>query len=156
MAYGTTTTETDTPALGVRVALALLGAGGMIVGAFLAWTNSTAGTKIGIRALWTTSPAGASDFFSSVGVVMIALGLIAILSLVSRSGWLTRLAGVLGIIAIVLFAIEVYRSATLGSLEVGAWVSAVGALLVLLAGLFAGSRTTVVTPPAPPPYTPPR
>lgn len=155
MAYRTSTTGTDTSASAMRVVLALIGAGGMIIGSFLAWTNNIAGTKISIRALWNTSINGTSNFTSSLGIVTIGLGLIAVLSLALGSGWLTRLAGALGIIAIILFAIEVYRSASSGALEAGAWVSLAGSLVVLLAGLFGGTRTITTTSstPSPPDVT---
>ncbi|MEA2556510.1 MAG: hypothetical protein QOG88_48 [Actinomycetota bacterium] len=150
MAYRTTTTGTNTSAMGTRAVLTLLGAGGMIVGSFLAWTNTLAGTKIGLRALWTTSTSGEANFFASLGIVMIALGLAAVLSLAFGSGWLTRLAGALGIITVVLFAIEVYRSAGPEELEIGAWVALAGSLVVLFAGLFGGSRTVTTTSETPP------
>jgi hypothetical protein len=154
MAYDTTTTQIDTPGLGVRTVLALVGVAGMVVAPFLAWTNGAAGVNVGIQAFWRTTPNTSVGFFSSAGVVMIALGLIAVLSLAARSGWLTRLAGALGLIAMILFGIEVYRSGVLGTFEIGAWLAAIGSLVVLFAGLFGGSRTTTTTtapaPPAPP------
>jgi hypothetical protein len=154
MAYDTTTTQIDAPGLGVRTLLTLLGVAGMIVAPFLSWTNGAAGVNVDMKAFWSTTPNTSAGFFSSAGIVMIALGLVAVLSLAARSGWLTRLAGALGLVAMILFAIEVYRSTVLGTFEIGAWLAAIGALVVLLAGLFGGSRTTTTTtaPPPAPPY----
>ena len=145
MAYQTTTTGTGVPALGARVIFTLLGAAGMIIGAFLHWTRGMVGTTVGLRTLWTASMSTAPTFILSVGTLMIGLGLIAILSLSFGSGWLTRLAGAVGIVAVVLLAIETFRAAPSGSVELGAWVSAAGSLVVLIAGWFGSVRTTTTT-----------
>ncbi len=78
---------------------------------------------------------------TSIGSVAIALGLVAVVGLAIRSGWLTRLAGALGVVAFALFAIEVYRSASsLRSIEVGAWVALAGGVIALVGGFFGRPR----------------
>ncbi len=152
MAYQTTTTGTSPTSFGARLILTIIGAAGMVIGAFLDWTGGMAGTDLTVRSLWSRSMTGAATFFTSAGIVMIALGLIALLGMAAGSGWPTRLAGSLGIVAFVLFAIEVFRMTSGAAVEIGAWVSLLGSVVVLLAGVFGGRRivTTVNTPPPPP------
>jgi hypothetical protein len=101
--------------------------------------------NLDVRALWQTAfdRQGAS-FVATVGFVAIVLGLVAIVGLAPRSGWLTRLAGALGIVAFVLFAIQVYRAdMTVTDLGLGSWM-ALGGGVVALAGGFLGTRTVLV------------
>ncbi len=139
--------------LAVRLVLALVGAAGLVIGAFLDWVRSTAGTDISLRALWSTRFGHASNnLLTTVGFVAIVLGLLAIVGLAPRSGWLTRLAGALGVAAWVLFLIEVYRAnQAVSDLDVGAWIVLAGSLVALVGGFF-GTRTAVITSgPAPTP-----
>src|SRR5262249_30705913 len=124
-----TTVRTGTPGLVVRIVLTLLGAAGMIVGAFLRWIHHITGVQLDMRALWRTEFLSTSTFFRTVGFIVIVLGLLAIVGLAPRAGWLTRLAGVLGIVAFVLFTIELYRTPGRAFPDPSAWV---GAWLTLL------------------------
>ena len=108
------TVRTWSPGLVIRIVLTLLGAAGMIVGAFLRWIHGITGVQLDARALWRTEFLNTSTFVRTVGFVVIVLGLLAIIGLAPRGGWLTRLAGVLGIVAFVLFPIELYRPAVPG------------------------------------------
>jgi hypothetical protein len=86
-------------------------------------------------------------FVRTVGFVSIVLGLLAIIGLAFRSGWLTRIAGALGIAAFVLFAITVSRASNLsfpGSIGVGAWLALAGGVVALIGG-FLGTRTVTAT-----------
>lgn len=135
-----------------RMVLTAVGAAGLIIGAFLDWNRNTAGTGVSIRSLWSTRflHRGAS-VLPTIGFVAIVLGLVAIVGLAPRSGLLTRLAGALGIVAFVLFLIEVYRAhLSVSDLDVGAWVMVAGAVVALVGGFF-GTRSGVVAsvPPAP-------
>jgi len=150
--------------LSARIVLTLLGAAGMIGGAFLNWFNLPSenvpeGVEVpgaaGIEWNWsvlykTDSPFDAS-FFASVGFVAIVLGLLALVGLALRTGWLTRLAGVLSIVVVIMYAITLYRvpeadtgpeGFSLAQIGIGAWVVAAGGLVVLIAG-FLGSRRVV-------------
>lgn len=149
--------------LSARIVLTLVGAGAMILGAFLSWFNFPgdipAGVEIpgaaGIEWNWsilysTDDPFGAG-FFSSIGFVAIVLGLLAVVGMALRTGWLTRLAGALAIVVVVLYAITLYRvppeeagpgCCGLGEIGIGAWVVAAGGLVVLIAG-FLGSRRVI-------------
>jgi hypothetical protein len=137
--------------MAVRVILTLAGAAGLIIGAFMDWVDGRAGVNLGIRALWTTDVRGSGDtFVATVGFAFIVLGLLAIVGLASRSGWLTRLAGALGIAGFVLFAIEVYRANLSASdIGAGAWLALAGSVVTLVAGfmtVWVPATTTDGTP----------
>jgi hypothetical protein len=133
--------------LGVRMLLTLVGAAGLIVGAFLDWIEGAAGVDLDIRAFWqTTFDTDTSTFVETVGFAMIVLGLLAIVGMAPRSGWLTRFAGALAIAGFVLFLIEVYRAdQTVADVQAGAWLALVGGVVALIGGFF-GTRAAAVTP----------
>ena len=132
--------------IAVRIVLTVLGAAAMIVGAFLDWGGGTKGTEIEWRAFYDTNAAGGGTvgFVTSVGMVFIVLGLLALLGLAFRTGWLTRVAGALGLVAAVLITITLYRAGEgLSFWGIGFWTSALGSLVALIGGFF-GSRPRVV------------
>ncbi|MGH2572247.1 MAG: hypothetical protein ACRDGU_01965 [Actinomycetota bacterium] len=135
----------DWAGMAVRVLLTLLGAAGLIVSAFMDWIDGTTAVNLDIRALWeATFDQESATFIATVGFVMIVLGLLAIVGMAPRSGWLTGLAGALAIAAFVLFAIQVYRAdRTVQDIDPGAWVALAGGALALIGGFF-GSRRVVV------------
>jgi hypothetical protein len=152
-----------TGTLGARMLLTVLGAAGMIVGAFLNWfptDQAPPGGTDGVSMSWsilysTDDPFGAS-FITSVGFVAIVLGVLTLLGMAFRTGWLTRLAGALAIVAIVLYAITLYRvegqDFGVAEIGVGAWLVLAGGVLALIGG-FMGTRTVVqqvATAPPPP------
>jgi hypothetical protein len=145
------TVRTWSPGLVIRIVLTLLGAAGMIVGAFLRWIHGISGVQLDARALWRTEFLNTSTFVRTVGLVVIVLGLLAIIGLAPRGGWLTRLAGVLGIVAFVLFTIELYRTPGRQFPDPGAWVGAwmalAGSIVALIAGFFGTRRVVVSTKP---------
>jgi len=129
------------------VVLTLAGAAGLIIGAFTEWApqrfGSLKGVNLSDRALFDTTFQDSGSFVTTVGFAMIVLGLLAIIGLAFRSGWLTRFAGALGIAGFVLFLIEVYRAnLSVSDVRVGAWISLAGALVALVGG-FLGSRPAV-------------
>jgi hypothetical protein len=142
--------------LATRMVLTVIGAAGMIVGAFLKWLDQAeqTGTEIEVEVLWSTNVAGESGFVTSVGFVTIVLGLLALLGLAFRSGWLTRIAGALAIVVFVLYAITLYRvpgDSGVGDIGLGPWIVLAGGVLALIGG-FMGTRTVVQqTATAPPP-----
>ena len=143
--------------MAARIVLTLVGAAGLIIGAFMEWAPGTTGARgsklIGVdltgRALVQTTFRDSNSFVSTVGFGMIVLGLLAIVGLAFRSGWLTRLVGAVGVAGFVLFMIEVYR-ANLSATDVGAgaWMCLGGAVVALIAG-FLGTRPAAVAPTAP-------
>jgi hypothetical protein len=148
--------ETARPpaSLGIRVILTLAGAAGMILGSFLKWLNDVKGYKGSIRVYYAKTAASNVSFWKSAGGVMIALGLIAVIGLAGRTGWLTRIAGALGVLAFILFAINVYRRSdfSISDFQLGIWLCLAGSLVALVGGFF-GSRGVVMAeaPVAPPP-----
>jgi hypothetical protein len=150
--------------LSARIILTLLGAAAMIVGAFLNWFKfpgdipagvevpSTKGIEWNWSILYSTEDPFGADFFTSVGFIAIVLGVLALLGLALRTGWLTRLAGVLAIVVVVAYAITLYRvteeELSISSVGVGAWVVAAGGLIVLIAGFLGSRRVVAATVPA--------
>jgi hypothetical protein len=117
-----------------RLVLTLLGAAALIVGAFLNWTRSTAATNITNRALLQTDFTTRSDIVKTTGGIAILIGILAVVGLIDRTGWLSRLAGALGIVLFILFAVEVYR-ATGHTLQAGAWLALAGGVILIIGGL---------------------
>jgi hypothetical protein len=148
MAVQTTTAHSRSGVVGAiaaRTVLTILGATGLIVGAFLPFLENVQGTRLGSSILYRARFSETSSFFRTVGVVMIALGLVAILGLALHSGWLTRLAGALGIIAFALFAIGGYRVPGGQLIDYGAWICLAGSVLALVGGFFRVPRASVST-----------
>jgi hypothetical protein len=142
--YPQETVVSEGPSGGViaRLVLGLIGAAGMIVGPFLDWAEGVRGTEIEFRAFFSTEAVGQAGFAASVGFTLLVLGVVALIGLAFKSGWLTSLAAGLGLLACVLIVVTVYRAgAGLGDLAIGFWVAAIGSVLALLASIFgAGSR----------------
>ena len=140
---------TGTRPIGVlaRVLLTLIGAAGMIIGGFLNWTQGMNGVDLSYRAFYQTTFVHDGNFVTTVGFAMIALGLVALIGLAPRGGWLTRLAGALGIVGCVLFAIQLSRAhaSMPGSIDLGAWIALAGSVVALIGGFF-GTRRVVVAP----------
>ena len=68
-----------------------------------------------------------SSTFATVGFAAIVLGLLAVVGLAARFGGLTRAAGALGIVMVILFAIQVYRETGTVEMREGAWVAEIQA-----------------------------
>jgi hypothetical protein len=129
-------------AIGARLILTLVGAAAMIVGAFLEWVKqgefTVKGTKIGYTVFWDTDPSFEPSFLASAGFVMIVIGLITLLGIAMSTGWLSRLGAVLGLIAVALFVITLYRVAdaelSIGNVGIGIWLILAGSILALVGG----------------------
>ena len=133
--------------LAIRLVLTLVGAAGLIVGAFLNWLNGVNGTDGSARIFYDTKAPADVSFYKSAGFAMIVLGLVAIIGLAPRTGWLTRLGGALGVIGFAMFTITVYRipGSDLGisDFQIGIWLVLAGSAVALIGGFF-GPRTAVV------------
>jgi hypothetical protein len=82
--------------LGLRVVLTVLGGALLIASAFLDWLGfegAPKGTEVPIQFLWSPAEREVPEFATSLGFVVIVLGVLAIIGLVPRTGWLTSLAG---------------------------------------------------------------
>lgn len=136
-----TTMEPATSAIAGRLALTMLGAVGMFVGPFLEWFSpgGMKGVQLPVRTYVRPVFIHEPHVYASAGMVMLALGALAILGLTMSSGWLTRVAGGGGIIALVLYAISLQREpgAGVSAAGGGAWLSLGGAIVSLVGGLAA-------------------
>jgi hypothetical protein len=136
-----------TSGLVVRIVLTLLGAAGMVISGILKWIDGITGVRLSVRALSSTRIVDTSNFVTTVGFIVIVLGLLAIVGLAPTSGWLTRLAGALGIVVFVVFTVELYRTSGRQfpdpGVWAGAWLSLASSLVALIAGFF-GTRAAIV------------
>jgi hypothetical protein len=128
-----------------RLIFGVVGALGMIVGPFLPWISGQRGTEVEFRALFSSEGGADAGFVASAGFGLLVLGVLALIGLVFRSGWLTSLASAVGLAAMILVAFGRFRGegGGLGDLGIGWWIGAVGSLLALIASMFA-TRTKVV------------
>lgn len=144
--------------LTIRLVLSVLGAAGMIIGAFLSWFRFGEGEVppgIGLTGIdvsnsvfySTDDPFGAS-FIGSAGLVAIILGLVALVGMALGSGWLTSLAGALGMVAFVLVLITLYRvedaAFDVSNVGIGLWLVLAGGILALIGGFFGARPRAVV------------
>src|SRR5438093_8087282 len=135
--------------LATRVILTALGASGLIVGGFLNWTGGLDGVDLSGRAFYQTTFVRDGNFVTTVGFAMIVLGLVALVGLAPRSGWLTRLAGSLGMVGFILFVVQLTRgnAPMPESIDLGAWLCLAGGIVALIGGFF-GTRAVATTGPA--------
>lgn len=133
---------------GQTMLFTLIGSAGMVLAAFLDWIrpDNVIGTEISYRAFYRTTFSADVPFVRSAGAVVIAIALVAILGLAFRSGWLTRLAGAMGIIGSALFAITMYRVGmdVPASLGAGPWFMLGGGIVTMFGGFFATRPKVVV------------
>jgi hypothetical protein len=129
------------------VVLTLIASAVIIVGAFLSWVNSMAGTTLTIKAYYTTDFGHATSFLASAGFVALVIGLVAIIGLAGSSGWLTRLAGALGIVGFVLIVIQVVRAnAGVAAMGAGLWMLLAGGIVALVAGFLGRGSSELAAP----------
>jgi hypothetical protein len=125
-----------------RVVFTLLGAAGLIIGAFLDWTDDIGGLDLSWRALYKTEFVTTDTIYKTVGGLSILLGLLLVVSLASWFGSFTRLIGALGIVMFVLFAIEIYRDSASHDIQIGAWLALAGSVLAVIGGFIRPVTTT--------------
>ncbi len=127
--------------------LGVLGGALMILGAFLDWIQGadTKGIEGPVEVLWDPNvQREPANFLTSVGFVVIVLGLLEILGAALSRGGLARLGAVLGIVVVVLFMISIYRAeGNIGDLGIGVWAILLGSILALVGG-FVARRPAVV------------
>jgi hypothetical protein len=116
-----------------RVLLTLVGAAGLIVGAFSDWVKGIPGTHLGVGALYRTTFLPEPHMPVTVGFVVLAIGLVAVVGL-ATSGWLTRLAGALGIVVFILLWIQLYLRGVKTLPGPGVWLVLAGGLVAAMGG----------------------
>lgn len=132
--------------LAARVLLTLGGAILLVVGGLLPWTRGLDGVTLGARAFYQSAFAWNANFAATVGFVVILVGFLALAGLGLRSGWLTRIAGGMGIACFMLFLIQLYRAPVHTLPGLGAWMCLIGGTFALLGGAF--GKGIVETPSA--------
>jgi hypothetical protein len=147
------TTRTRPGGMAARLILTLLGAAGMIYGAFLSWLRvpgvdaDAPGTEVEWNVFFSPN-AEPSSFWTSAGFVIIVLGVLAVIGLAFRTGWLTSLSGAVAVAAMILLAITFYRVAEVDlgiqNFGLGAWLIVGGGLLALIGGFFGARRRVLV------------
>jgi hypothetical protein len=129
----------------IRVTATLIGVALLVIGAVLDWIPGVTGDQLTIRALVDTDFDVQSDLSKTAGGLTILIAMLALIALVDRSGWLTRLAGAAALVVFVMFVIQAYYfygsdlGDALGRLREGVWLVLVGSI-VLLVGGFLGAR----------------
>ena len=127
--------------LRARLVFTLLGIAALVVGAFLDWQGSQPGYRLTHRSLLHDDFATTSDVTRSVGAISVLIAAVALLSLLDRTGWLARVAGLAGVVLFAMFALQLYRhfgqhfDPAFDAVRAGAWAQAGGGLVVLLGGL---------------------
>lgn len=132
-----------------RILATLIGAAALLIGAFADWIPGRTGDKFTDKALVQPDFAGQGDLVKAVGGLCILIALVALVGLVDRTGWLTRLAGATSLVVFVMFGVQAYRffGNDLGTaadhLRIGAWLVLAGAVVLLIGG-FLGAKVVRV------------
>ena len=128
-----------------RVLATLIGAAALVVGAFVDWIPNRTGDRLTLKALVQTDFGPQSDLVKTVGGLSILIALVAVVGLVDRTGWLTRVAGSVALVVFVLFAVQAYRyfghdlGAAAHDARAGVWLILAGGFVLLIGG-FLGAR----------------
>jgi len=124
-----------------RLVFTVLGIAALLVGAVLNWEGDLAGNKLTLRSLIQNDFATRSDVLRTVGAASVLVAILALLGLLDRTGWLTRLAGFAAVLLFALFAVQVFRhygehfGTSYHALRPGAWCQLGAGVLLLLGGL---------------------
>ncbi len=145
-----------------RVGLSLVAGVALIVSTFTPWGFDHKAFRIGADVLLTSKATVNASFFTSIGLVTLLLGILAVVGLLPRRGWLTTVAGIGGAIVAIEFLIthEIRANFARSQLDFG-WYVLLLSLLAIPAA-FVGTRAEPVTTPGvassirSPSQTPPR
>lgn len=116
-----------------RVLLTLVGATGLIVGAFADWIHGIRGTQLNVGALYKQLFKPESHLAVTAGFVVLIIGIVAIVGL-ATSGWLTRLAGAFAIVVFILLWIQLYLRGARTLPGPGVWLVFGGGLIAAIGG----------------------
>ena len=124
-----------------RLAVTLIAVAALVVGAFLDWQTTQPGYRLTFRGLMHDDFATTTNATRSVGAISVLIAAVALLGLLDRTGWLTRLAGLAAVVLFAMFALQFYRHSgqhftpTLDAVRSGAWATVGAGVLLLLGGL---------------------
>ena len=127
--------------LQARAVFTILGIAALLIGAVLNWEAGLAGTKLTLRSLIQNDFTTRSDVLRTVAAASVLIAIVAMLSLLDRTGWLVRLAGFAAVVLFVMFAVQVFRhygenfSTSFHALRPGAWCELGAGVVLLLGGL---------------------
>jgi hypothetical protein len=129
--------------MAVRVILTLAGAVALVIAVFQPWIHGVNGDALAFNAYWRMGPATDVNFWRSAALVPLGCAVLGVLGLMTLSGWITRLAGTIAIVAFGAIVIELVRAdATLpGAIGAGVWWMLAGGVVMLI-----GSLLTPTTP----------
>ena len=140
-----------------RVIATLVGALLLIIAAFVDWIPGLTGEELTDKALVQADFSEQDDIVKAVGGLSILIALVALIGLVDRSGWITRLTGAASLVLFAMFAVQAYRfyghdfGTAVSQAQAGPWL-VLAAAAVLLTGGFLGARairaptTTIIAP----------
>lgn len=124
-----------------RVVITLVGVAALVVGAFLDWQAAQPGYRLTFRSLLHDDFGTTANTARSVGAISILIAAFALLTLLDRWGWLTRLAGLAAVVLFALFALQLYRHSgqrvdpAFHAVRAGAWAVLGAGVVLLLGGL---------------------
>lgn len=88
-----------------RLVLSLVAGTALVASAFMPWGFDHRAYNIGVDSLVTAKATVRASFMTSLGLVVLILGVVALLGLFPRRGWLTTVAGIGGVIIASEFAL---------------------------------------------------
>ena len=127
--------------LQARAVFTVLGIAALLIGAVLNWEADLAGNKLTLRSLIQNDFTTRSDAARTVAAASVLIAVVAVLSLLDRTGWLIRLAGFAAVVLFVMFAVQVFRhygenfGTAYHALRPGAWCELGAGVVLLLGGL---------------------
>jgi hypothetical protein len=128
----------------VRIVLTLGASAALVIAMFQTWINGADGDSLAFGAYWQMHPATDVNFWRSAALVPLGCAILGVVGLVTLSGWLTRLAGAIAIVAFGLIIVELVRmDATFpDAIGAGLWWMLAGGLVMLIGSLFTPSADT--------------
>jgi hypothetical protein len=128
----------------VRFILTLAGAAALVIAVFQVWINSANGDALAFDAYWKMNPATGVNFWRAAALVPLGCAVLGVIGLMSLSGWISRLAGAIAIIAFGLIVVELARAdATLpDAIGPGLWWMLAGGVVMVIGSLVAPTTTT--------------
>jgi hypothetical protein len=124
-----------------RLVFTIIAVAALVVGAFLDWQTTQPGYRLTFRSLVHNDFATTTHVTRSVGAISVLIAAVALLSLLDRTGWLTRLAGLAAVVLFAMFALQFYRhdgqhfTPALDAVRAGAWVTVCAGIVLLFGGL---------------------